>query len=180
MKKKIYLLVFLFLQQSAFAQDKLVVLHPLVGDTIDRSERDVFLLFPEITNSDFISATIQSRTDKFYLHALSITGLDIVEIDSMTLRQSREHVEKLLKYFAYLDERENESLEIDTIVGNWISLERELLTAQQRKKIATDAREYFDSNQDAESLGLWGLEKENYIKVNSHSWLVESIFSIVK
>jgi len=180
MNKAVAVIVFLVLQISAFAQEQLIVLHPAVGDTIDRNERNDFLLFPEITNPDFKSATIHLKADEFYLHVLSKSGFDIINIDSIAIKQSREHVEKLLKYFAYLCKKENSLIDEGRLVENQLKFGREILTPEQRKTIAIEARKYFDLNQDAESMGLWGVEKENYIKVNSHSCLVETIFDIVK
>lgn len=180
MKKAVTVIVFLILQIGAFTQEQLIVLHPSVGDTIDRNERNDFLLFPEITIPDFESATIHSKTDKFYLHVSSKSGLDIIEIDSTTIKQSREHIEKLLKYFAYLVKKETSLDEDVKLRENVPKFQGDILTAQQRETIAIEARKYFNVNQDAESLGLWGLEKENYIKVNSHSCLVEFILDIVK
>jgi len=180
MNKTVAVIVFMVLQISAFAQEQLIVLHPAVGDTIDRNERNVFLLFPEITNADFMTATIQLKTDKLYLHVLSKSGLDAIEIDSIALKQNRDHVEKLLEYFAYLLKKENDLIEEDRHVDDQFKFEREILTPKQRKNIAIEARKFFDLNQDAEEMRLWGIEKENYMKVNSHSGLVELLFDIVK
>lgn len=165
---------------SVIAQNKLIVLHSVVGDTIDKREQQEFLLFSDILDQDFTSATIHCENAKYVMHINSDSGLKLVEINDEDIVENSKHVDKLARYFKFLIEKKD-SLDIDLkTVSSWPKFQSELLNDAQKRKIAKEARIYFDSNQDAEKLGLSGIDKENYIKVNSKSWLVESLFDILK
>jgi hypothetical protein len=165
---------------SIIAQDKLIVLHSVVGDTIDKREQQEFLLFSDILDLDFTTATIHCENAKYVMHINSASGLRILDIKEEDVVENSKHVDKLARYFKSLAEKKD-SLDIDLkTVYSWPKFQSELLNDAQKRKIAKDARRYFDLNQDAELLGLSGLDKENYIKVNSKSWLVETLFEILK
>jgi len=165
---------------SVLAQDKLIVLHSVVGDTIDKREQQEFFLFSDIVKEGFSSITIYVNADKYFLHINSKSGNDIVEVELEVIEENREHIEKLTQYFKNIV-RKKDSLKLDLkLAETWLQFEGTLLTDDQRKRIAKEARTYFKLNQNAEYLGLLGVEKVNYIKVNSKSWLVETLFEILK
>ncbi|MDE5420867.1 hypothetical protein L3073_01455 [Ancylomarina sp. DW003] len=180
MRMILSLVTFVFLNLAAFSQDKLVVLHHIVGDTIDIQEQRDFILFSDILDQEFNSATIHFHNSKYLMHVNSDSGLKTVELTEKDIEENREHVDKLVKYFKSLVER-NDSLWIEERTSEtWPKYQAKILTDDQRRTIAKDAIKYFDLNQDAEDLGLWGLEKENYIKVNSKSCLIQSVIDILK
>ncbi len=173
--------VFLFFTTlSVNAQGKLIVLHSVVGDTIDKREQQEFILFSNILNQDFTSATIHCNDEKYVMHINSASGLKLVDIKEEDLVENAKHVEKLVRYFKTLTEK-RDSLDFTLSADkSWPEFQSDILNDVQRKKIAIEARKYFDLNQDAESRGLIGLDKENYIKVNSKSFLAEVLFEILK
>jgi len=177
------ILCFIFLvitTLSVIAQDKLIALHSVVGDTIDKREQKEFLLFSDIVKEDFSSLSIYVKVDKYFLHINSKSGADIVEVELEVIKENQEHVEKLTQYFKSLLKRKD-SLKLDLkLADNWPTFESSFLSDEQRKHIAKEARAYFSLNQAAESRGLVGIEKENYIKVNSECWLTEILFEILK
>ena len=180
MRSILSLILLGFFGLSTFSQDKLIVLHQVVGDTIDKQEQQAFLLFSDILDQNFTSATIHFENSKYVLHINSSSGLKIVDIKERDVVENSKHVDKLARYFMTLVEKKD-SLDIDLeTTSNWPKFQSELLNDAQKRKIAKDARTYFRLNQDAEGLGLSGLDKENYIKVNSKSWLVETLFDILK
>jgi len=169
-----------FINLSVIAQDKLIVLHAIVGDTIDKREQKEFLLFSDIVKGDFSSLRIYANEDRYFLHINSESGTDIVETDLEVIKENREHIEKLTQYFKSILKRKD-SLNIDLkLVGNWPKLESICLTDDQRKRIAKEARTYLSLSQDADRRGLLGIDRENYIKVNSKSCLAEILFEILK
>ena len=177
------ILCFIFLvimNLSLIAQGKLIVLHSIVGDTIDKHEQRDFVLFSDILDQNFTSATIQCENAKYVMHINSASGLSVVDIKEEVVVENSKHVDKLAKYFKSLVEKKD-SLDIDLkTASSWPMFQSELLNDAQKRKIAKEARTYFNLNQNAVRLGLSGLDKENYIKVNSKSWLVESLFDILK
>jgi len=171
---------FIIMNLSVFAQGKLIVLHQVIGDTIDKQEQQEFLLFSDILDKNFTSATIHFEDAKYVMHINSASGLKIVGVKEEDVIENSKHVDKLARYFKSLVEMKD-SLDIDLKTSSsWPKFQSELLNDAQKKKIAKEARMYFNLNQDADELGLSGLDKENYIKVNSKSWLVGSLFDIFK
>ncbi|MCZ4693187.1 hypothetical protein DWB61_06975 [Ancylomarina euxinus] len=165
---------------SVIAQDKLIVLHSVVGDTIDKREQQEFLLFSDILDQNFTSATIHFENGKYVMYITSASDLKIVDIKEEDVEENSKHVDKLVRYFKSLIEKKDSlDIDLDTASG-WPEFQPELLNNAQKRKIAKEARRYFNLNQDAVQLGLSGIDKENYIKVNSKSWLVESLFDILQ
>ncbi len=178
--RAILILVFITICLSVFSQDKLIVLHPVVGDTIDKQEQQNFVLFSDIVNQDFISATIHCENLKYVMRINSILGLVIVNIKKEDIDENSQHVDKLVRYFKTLDEKKD-SLNINLRTAeSWPKFQSEFLNEAQKKKIAKEARMYFSLNQTAEQRGLLGVEKDNYVKENSKSWLAETLFEILK
>ena len=62
------ILCFIFLvimNLSVIGQDKLIVLHSIVGDTIDQNEQRNFVLFSDILDQNFTFATIHCENSKY-------------------------------------------------------------------------------------------------------------------
>lgn len=180
--KTLLLCVIVFIGSAlcAFAQSELIVLHQIIGDTIDKQEQQEFLLFSDILDENFTSATIHFEDSKYTLCIKSDSGLKIAAIKKEDVVENSEHVDKLTRYFKSLVEMKD-SLNIDLkSPTSWPKFHSEILNDTQRKNIAIEARSYFQLNQDAEELGLSGIDKENYIKVNSKSFLAEILFEILK
>jgi len=170
--------ILLAMSLSVVAQDKLIVLHAIVGDTIDKQEQRTFVLFSDILNQDFTSATIHCENEKYLMHINTVSGLDLVEIKAEDIAENSNHVDKLVRYFKSLIGKKD-SLDFETTSSLPMSVP-EILNDAQKRNIAKEARRYFDLNQDAVQLGLSGLDKENYIKINSKSWVAKTLFEIVK
>lgn len=173
-------LFFLAISLSVFSQDELIVLHPVVGDTIDRQEQRNFVLFSDLLDQDFTTATIHFNNVKYVMHINSVSGLKLVDIKEEDIVENSKHVDKLVKYFEFLVEKKD-SLDIDLkTASSWPKFQPEILNDAQRRKLAIEARAYLSLNQDADRRGLLGIDRENYIEVNSKSWLAEILFEVLK
>ncbi|MRT91526.1 hypothetical protein [Ancylomarina sp. 16SWW S1-10-2] len=180
MKSFISLILIVFFNLSVFSQDKLIVLHHIVGDTIDKQEQQEFLLFSDILDQSFTFATIHFDDEKYTIHINSSSGLKIVDIKKEDLVENANHVDKLVGYFKFLVDKKD-SLNLDfKNTASYPKFQSEFLTLVQKQQIAKEAGIFFSLNQEAEERGLVGVEKENYIKVNSKSWLTEMLFDILK
>jgi len=114
------------------------------------------------------------------MHINSASGLELVEIKAEDIVENSNHVDKITSYFESLVEKKD-SLDLDLKTASiWPKFQSEILTDAQKRKIAIEAREFFMLNQDAEASGLVGIEKENYIKVNSKSFFADILFEILK
>ena len=99
MVKAILSLAFiLILNLSVIAQAKLIVLHSVVGDTIDKSEQQEFLLFSRIVGEDFLFATVHHEGKRFFVKLRSKTNDRIVELKKEEVHENMSHVRKLLRY----------------------------------------------------------------------------------
>ena len=89
MKMTCCVFLILLVSQLSFSQDRIFVLHPFVGDTIDNYEKNRFLLFPEISDSTFFFGQIHHLSDNNYLlYAYSDFKAipHISKIDSLTIK----------------------------------------------------------------------------------------------
>ncbi len=102
MKKLLYVFAFLFLPLvNGLSQDTLLILHPVVGDTIDKNDKIDFSLFPEIDNSTFKHCFIKYSAKKFYLNSFTLTGSSAIRpIDTTEIRQYMKNIDILVDYYA--------------------------------------------------------------------------------
>jgi len=99
MKRLTVILIVIVISFQCYAQDRLFVLHSLVGDTINRNEKLNYLLFSEINDSDFKYCTITHSNDGYFVHTTTIN--DSVAIKQVDLTEIREIVVKLDKVMEY-------------------------------------------------------------------------------
>ncbi len=102
MKKLLNVFIFLFLPLlNSFTQDTLLILHPVVGDTIDKNDKIDFSLFPEIDNSTFAYCFIKYSEKKFYLNSYTLAGpVSARPIDTTEIRQYMNNINILVDYYA--------------------------------------------------------------------------------
>lgn len=106
----IFLFVLVF-STNCLAKDDLFVLHPLVGDTIDKAEKINYFLFPSIKNDDFKYCYIIRSNDQFFLnlHTLS-DSVSIRQIDTTEINQYIVNLDKFLAF--YLNKAKKDSLKL--------------------------------------------------------------------
>ncbi len=151
---------------TASAQ-KIIELHPILGDTIDQIEKETYLLFPAIEDSLFDYGYIMTDSIDYFLHFHSSTGINSSTIDSDQITEGYMMVEKLSTYFGHktnldsvyrqesillIEENEN-SKKVTTIsVG-----------PEMQKKIARDARNMQTRRNRADQQGLMGRDRERHM-----------------
>ncbi|MFO7674524.1 MAG: hypothetical protein R6V74_12515 [Lutibacter sp.] len=87
--------IFFSLQFQLKAQENILVLHPLVGSTIDKTEMDTYILFSEHRIDSITYFIISTYKEKTYL--LGVNGEKIIfnrEIGIDYLAKQRENIEK--------------------------------------------------------------------------------------
>ncbi|WP_075591539.1 hypothetical protein [Labilibacter marinus] len=169
--RKVTLVALIAILMSSVNAQKLVQLHPMVGDTIDATEKMVFYLFPEITDSIFEQGIIYRQNSDYNVN-IKLVGQETykVGIDSTVLNEYQQNIEKLAMYYSNLAEPDTTNLSDLNSVRLSAKLNPEFnLTAEQRKKLVKDSRRYWRKKDKAEDIGLWGVDKENYIKSSSHT-----------
>jgi hypothetical protein len=109
MKQFIIFLYGLIFSTNCLAQDSLFILHPLVGDTIDKTEKLNYLLFPSIKNVDFKYCYIILSNHQFFVNSHTLSdSVNIQPIDSAEIRQYIVNLDKFLAY--YSNKAKNDSL----------------------------------------------------------------------
>jgi hypothetical protein len=83
------------------SQDSLFVLHPLVGDVIDRNEKIDYLLFPEINDSLFSYCQIKQVEERFFVisHLVSDSVITI-QLNISEINQYNKNIDKLHEYYS--------------------------------------------------------------------------------
>jgi hypothetical protein len=90
-------LLILSLMGSAVAQDSLFILHPVIGDIIDRYEKNNFNLFPEVSGSRFEYSYIKQDGNQYWLKShLFPDSLVIRQLDTSEIRQLINHVNVMI------------------------------------------------------------------------------------
>jgi hypothetical protein len=64
------ILIFFLTSHFSAAQEGVYILHPSIGDTIDRVEKLDYSIFPKTHNPDFKEAYITMKNDSFFLNAI--------------------------------------------------------------------------------------------------------------
>jgi hypothetical protein len=171
MKRTITLCILLFAGYLSFSQDKIFVLHPFVGDTIDNYEKDKFLLFPEINDSYFRFGQIHLIADKKYLlYSYSDYGSNpkISEIDSSMIKEYAGNIQKFIDYYTSLL-KNPDLIHTPSNAKNQKDLKVNLnISPEFYKKLASEIERVQHLKWNAEQKGLWGKDKENYIKTGGY------------
>lgn len=158
----IFCITILISSLSISAQKNIIGLHPIVGDTIDQNEKDLYFLFDNIDDSTFIEAYIYQDNESLWLATKQRSGKIIYEIDSQYITDNYNRIIKINEYYDYLSHKD--SIEINDspdITEETVSFS---ISDQKMQQIKKNARRYQHLKAEAERKGLWGDDKENYIK----------------
>lgn len=172
MKSKNLKLLLASLLFSFCVQAQPVILHPVVGDTIDLTEKRAYLLFPQFADSTFQYAWIEEKTGTFNLHACLKGGTVTSVMDTVEMDEFKMHIEKLSVYYASQgkpDSTTNKSGSI--VIKNKPSGDDKRsydLTPEMLDKIKREARRYAALNHEAQMQGLTGRAKDDYINTAGH------------
>ena len=109
MKQLIVFFIGIVFNISCYAQRDIFILHPLVGDTIDKNEKLNYFLFPKTDNADFKFCFITHSNDQFFVNSHYVNdSVSIQPIDTTEIRQYMVNLDKFLAY--YLNKERNDSL----------------------------------------------------------------------
>jgi len=163
----LFAILFLFISHLSFSQDSIFVLHPFVGDTIDKFEKTKFLLFPEINDSSFCYGQIHYSDKKYLLYSYSEnnTTPKIDEIDSLTIKEYNRNIQKLLDYYTALIKTDTIHKPFNANMQNDLNVNLNICP-ELRKKLTNEMFRYQFLKWHAEQRGLQGKEQENYIKTS--------------
>jgi hypothetical protein len=159
MKKS--LLAFVLLVSGFYysnAQERKYILHPAVGDTIDKEEKKKFLLFPNIENKNFNYAYFTIAKGK-HLATISLAGNDSLkmELSDSAIDQYYVNIEKLLIYYRSQESRDSlHSNDANTSQPGHdpeeMRLSKPIITPEIRDQINKDARVYRRLKDDEERM----------------------------
>lgn len=131
--------IFFSLQFQLKAQENIIILHSLVGTTIDKTEMDRYALFSEHRNDSIAYFIISTNKEKTYL--LGVSGEKIIftrEIGDDYLAKQRENFEKINNDNSSFSKADSTSFTIhknDFINGETIKANPVILTPEMRKSI---------------------------------------------
>jgi hypothetical protein len=154
---KLLILFVFFSIIKCTAQDTIFVLHQVVGDTIEKSEKLEFDLFPEIDKTNFKICFIKYSSNKYYLNSFTLTdSLIIRQLDTIEIKKSIEKINKLIDFYTY--EAENDSLkkskknQLDVNNKNSNLVDWNIVNNGKRSKIVNELKLKNRLKDDAERL----------------------------
>ena len=167
MRITLFGILFLFISHLSFSQDSIFVLHPFVGDTIDKFEKTKFLLFHEISDSSFCYGQIHYSDKKYLLYAYSEYNATpkIDEIDSLTIKEYNVNIQKLLDYYTALIKTDTIHKPFNANMQNGLNVKLNF-SPGLGKKLTNEMIRYQFLKWQAEQKGLQGREQEDYIKTS--------------
>ncbi len=147
---------------TAFSQDTVYVLHPIIGELIDKQERKDYLLFTEFNDSSFYYCFVKYGNGKFYVTArFQKDSVEVEEVDLATLKQYHQNIEKLNQYYILKakrnssDRADNTRSYNDSKQVSSEELRKRIITPgtmnQINKEVIRDQR----LKDDAERMNLW-------------------------
>lgn len=146
-----------------WSQPELVRLHPVVGDTVDQSEKIAYLLFSEFPDSVFRAGWLERAGEGYNLHVVALTDTTCLRLDTLQFAQYRMHVEKLSVWYAS-KEGNTEPVDQPSMI---VSEKREKLSyklsSEVLARIRKEASHYSALSHQADMQGLTGRAREDYI-----------------
>ncbi|MDQ1769791.1 hypothetical protein GQR60_08355 [Labilibaculum sp. A4] len=168
----------LFGTLSVFAQKEVIILHPVVGDTIDLAEKQTYLLFADVDDSAYDYGQVMKEGDNYFLNVHSQSGEKLIEVDQLKLEEYHTNIQKLLAYYSYL-ENPDQLKEAPLVVLNQkdtcvLEMDIEYLSPKMRKKLKYDSSRYQTIKSTAEEMEFWVTDKSNYIHTSGYFEILES------
>jgi hypothetical protein len=151
---------------SVSAQQK-VVLHEVVGDTIDLVEKIDYVLFTEIEDSLYDYGVVFKDNELYVLEVTHNSGITSLELCPEVFHNYAGNVEKLSAYYRQKKEKNNvlsESSPLITKDSIPLGLDIEWMSKSQKDKMTKESRRYNRLKLDADEMGLMGFERKKYIE----------------
>ncbi len=169
------LIVFLFLIANfalTQAQEQLVQLHAVVGDTVTQNEINLYFLFPELPDSGFVFSVLHRLDNATYeLVAVYENDTLFADIDSLLVAKFHQNIDKLNAFYVRNEQNPGSLLNLPDVgdsLKNMKQFDDRFLTPELRVKMAKDGRRYQFLSDAADRQGLQGQPKQDFIKTNSY------------
>ena len=155
MNRLTLLLVASILYLNGFSQAQLFVLSPVVGDTIDKTEKMDYLLFRDINDSIFKYCYITFSPNQYFINTVTENDSVIIsEIDSADIKSYQNNIGKLSEYYsnkAIQDSIKNaEKLTLDSKNLNPNQFKGQLVDEDDKELILDQVRQTQRLQDDAE------------------------------
>lgn len=145
MKRSLLIAIFFAVQIQLKAQENIVVLHPLVGETIDINEMDKYMLFNEYRTDSIEYFMLDTNNEISNL--IGLKGQQIIfktEIGSDYIAVQRENIEKLNKYYLSLSNTDSTSFSLsksEYLNSETVKVNQKMITPEMRKSIKQSLRQ---------------------------------------
>jgi hypothetical protein len=162
--KRLLFFIAILLQNNLHcaAQDSIYILHPILGEFIDSTEKKDYYLFPEIVDTSFNYGFINKIEDVYFLNVVLFhkDSLYVKKIDTSELFQYKINIEKIHNYYLKLSSKDSISnydgkgLRRD-IINNRQNINNDILINNANtNKIKGDINKIQQVNYDMESAKL--------------------------
>lgn len=164
---KYFLLLLILAPTSNYAQSKIVILHPILGDTIDLLEKQTYLLFPEVEDSNFEYGQVVMKGNGFFFRSYSGGALQKIDLKPSALKQYHINIEKLIAYQDFLENQKVLSGKPLVVVNNKdtcaLEMDIEYLSPKMRKRLKVNTKRYLSKKTMAEEMEHWVRDKSTYV-----------------
>ncbi|TCO07689.1 hypothetical protein [Natronoflexus pectinivorans] len=177
MKRSFILSLFLAITITVWSQNGTIVLHPVVGDSISQKEKTDFLLFPEISDNEFVYGKIIKTENEYQLHYLKSNGEQFsLELDSVMLLQYHLNINKLQAY--YDNQNANDTItnhQKILLMSSEIDINKlhiQPIDPRILDKLPYEARRRQHLRNSAIDRGLWGQDIDIYVQTSGYLEIV--------
>jgi len=168
------LIAFLFLIANiavTHAQNQVVKMHAVVGDTVTQNEKRLYYLFPELPDSGFVYSVLHRLDNAYELVAVYENDTLFADIDSIQVAEFHQTIDKLNAFYSRNEQKPDGLSNLPGIgdsLKNVKQFDDRFLTPEVRMKMAKDGRRYQFLSDAADRQGLQGQQKQDFIKTNSY------------
>ncbi len=145
------------------SQAQIVQLHASLGDTISSEEAYMYYLFQEDGIRAFEYALVY-RTNEQYTVQFYGDSRTAIAIDSSTVAAYGKNIDKINQFLAAEKQDAGVVVIADSLMFKSVDLQ--LMTGDQKKKMIKDARRYNWKKVNADEKGLMGNERDDYINTS--------------
>lgn len=158
---KLYLLITILLFSALSFSQKVVSLHPFIGDTITSEEAFDFYLFQDSTIGKYDYAIVYLENAERYRVRFYGDKIGEIIIDSSQVAQYTQNIEKIHQYLCRKRDEKSINIDVDSLLIQPVELK--LMTPERKKKMVYDARVYNMKKLAADERCLFGGEREDFI-----------------
>ena len=149
-----FIILFFLFSLKLNAQEGVYILHPSVGDTIDRVEKLDYSIFPKTKNPNFKVAYITMKNDSFILNAVYFENYKIERfLPTEEIIEAQKGIEKINAYYRLQADSTQIKYSSSNYNSNKIKIDMNGALGEKAKKEARMYQRIQDDQRRAKMIG---------------------------